>query len=195
RHNADRRSRPPSAPFRGIRRRRHPQGRAAETPAATAETATPRAGRRPSESAWALSYPRPPFRQSRPGHRADRLRVQTLLIDKRYPWGCMRQPDKHGWNVHAHGSPPNNDEICEMLFAGASREGFRLRTPERSASRPATITTNATMRKARSSGTPKRAINRLVATKIRRDSWAESGPSLATPVGPDSAQSTHSSEP
>ena len=37
----------PSAPFRGIRRRRHRQGRAAETPAATAETATPRAGRHP----------------------------------------------------------------------------------------------------------------------------------------------------
>src|SRR5208337_2258976 len=28
-----------------------------------------------------------PFRQSRPGHRADRQRVQALLTDKHYPWG------------------------------------------------------------------------------------------------------------
>src|SRR5271166_6560807 len=31
--------------------------------------------------------PAAPFRQSRPGHRADRQRVQALLTDKHYPWG------------------------------------------------------------------------------------------------------------
>src|SRR5271169_4231537 len=50
----------PSAPFRGIQRRQHRPGRAVETPAATAETAARRAGRCPSESAWAHSYPHPP---------------------------------------------------------------------------------------------------------------------------------------
>ena len=62
-HSADRRSRLPSAPFRGIQRRQHRPGRAAETPAATAETAARRA--RPLESAWAHSLRS--FRQSRPG--------------------------------------------------------------------------------------------------------------------------------
>ena len=31
--------------------------------------------------------PAAPFRQSRPGHRANRQRVQALLTDKHYPWG------------------------------------------------------------------------------------------------------------
>src|SRR5271165_1386074 len=39
----------------------------------------------------------PPFRQSRPGHRADRQRVQALLTDKHYPWGVYASTGQ-AWN-------------------------------------------------------------------------------------------------
>src|SRR6204780_695544 len=81
-HSAGRRSRLPSAPFRDIQRRQHRPGRAAETPAATAETAARRAGRRPLESAWAHSFPHRSFRQSRPGHRRQWRGVDALLRKK-----------------------------------------------------------------------------------------------------------------
>src|SRR5271166_3139269 len=41
--------------------------------------------------------PAAPFRQSRPGHRADRQRVQALLTDKHYPWGVYASTGQ-AWN-------------------------------------------------------------------------------------------------
>src|SRR5208283_5382662 len=62
--NAERRSCLPSAPFRGIQRMQYHPERAAEIPAATAETAIRNAGRCPSKSVWVHSFPQRPFRQS-----------------------------------------------------------------------------------------------------------------------------------
>ena len=46
-------------------------------------------------------------------------------------------------DVHAHAkSPPNSDEICEMLLAGINRDGFRPATPQRSNSKLTAIATN-----------------------------------------------------
>src|SRR5271157_5500725 len=48
--------------------------------------------------------PAAPFRQSRPGHRADRQRVKTLLTDKHYPWGVYASTGQACVDVPAHGT-------------------------------------------------------------------------------------------
>ena len=52
-----------------------------------------------------------------------------------------------------------------MLFAGTMRDGFKALTPERRRIKLITIATTATIRNARSRGSPKRRRNRLAATK------------------------------
>ncbi len=54
-----------------------------------------------------------------------------------------------GLHTHRASAPswnsPNRDEICKMLFEGASRAGFRPLRPEISAKEPAAIATSATI--------------------------------------------------
>ena len=53
-----------------------------------------------------------------------------------------------------------------MLFAGTRRDGFKALTPERRRIKLITIATTATIRNARSRGSPNRSSERLAATRI-----------------------------